>query len=143
MRNANNFISSVQISGIITGYSFRKSLETEKKNILESFLHQEKKATYRVSQKNAPFCILNPKLDQKAWKCYPGSKIEFQWGSFALGQLLLPEMTSKISKTALFNFIKNTLLICDIYSLKLFCLKNQSTRSGLHSHSGTPTFYIL
>ena len=34
MCNANNFISSVQTSGIrirITGYSFRKALETEKK----------------------------------------------------------------------------------------------------------------
>jgi len=34
MSNANNFISSVQTSGIrirITGYSFRKALETEKK----------------------------------------------------------------------------------------------------------------
>ena len=49
MCNANNFISSVQTSGIrirITGYSFRKALETEKKNTLESFLHQGKKAIY-------------------------------------------------------------------------------------------------
>ena len=30
----------------ITGYSFRKALETEKINMLESFLHQGKKATY-------------------------------------------------------------------------------------------------
>ena len=36
MCNANNFISSVQTSGIrikITGYSFRKALETEKKYV--------------------------------------------------------------------------------------------------------------
>ena len=55
MCNANNFISSVQTSEIrirITGYSFRKALETEK-NMLASYLHQGKKATY-------VFCVNHP-----------------------------------------------------------------------------------
>ena len=55
MCNANNFISSVQTSGIrirITGYSFTKALETGKK-MLESFLHRGKKATY-------VFCVNHP-----------------------------------------------------------------------------------
>ena len=54
MCNANNLISSVRTSGIrirITGYSFRKSLETEK-NMLESFLHQGKNATYVIFVQN-------------------------------------------------------------------------------------------
>ena len=45
MCNTKNLISSVQTSGIrirITGYSFRKALETEK-NMLESFLHLRKR----------------------------------------------------------------------------------------------------
>ena len=49
MFNANNSISSVQTPGIgirITGYSFRKTLETEQKNMLESFIHQGKKAMF-------------------------------------------------------------------------------------------------
>ena len=55
MCNANNFISSVQTSGIrirITGYSFRKALETKEKNLLESFLHQGKKATIKKDRMN-------------------------------------------------------------------------------------------
>ena len=45
---------SVQTSGIrirFTGYSFRKALETEK-NMLESFLHQGKNATYVIFVQN-------------------------------------------------------------------------------------------
>ena len=48
MCNANNFVSSVQTSGIrvrITGYSFRKTLETKKK-YAGIILHQGKKATH-------------------------------------------------------------------------------------------------
>ena len=51
MSNANNFISSVQTPGIrirITGYSLGKpwKLKKKKKNMLELFLYQGKKATY-------------------------------------------------------------------------------------------------
>ena len=59
MYNANNFISSVQTSGIrirITGYSFRKAMETEKNiyiYMLESFLNQWKKTSY-------VFCVNHP-----------------------------------------------------------------------------------
>ena len=53
-------------------------------------------------------------------------------GHFALSRLLLPEMTSKISKTALFNFIKKDTFILLHLFFKIVCKINLLEMASVH-----------